>query len=466
MTIVYRKEWGLLILVAALLLGYGCKKDSIITDPSAKLNFSADTLVFDTVFTMNGGGPEPRSVNKRFIVYNPHNESIKTSIWIGGGNASPFRINIDGHAVSHIEDYEIMPKDSIYVFAEVTIDGGNPSNPFFVKDSIVFRTNGNIQDVKLVAWGQDAHYFKDSVLDCNIIWGDVTKPYVIYQSVLVPQGCKLTINPGVKVYSDVGSLIYVAGTLEVKGTKDNTVVLQGARLGAAFEQVPGQWGGIHLLTTSKDNSIEFAEIKNAMVGLRVDSLSSNGQAKVKMKNTVIKNMSAVGVLGYTARLEMENCEVSNCGRFTFALDLGGDAKLNHCTFANLGGDFARRDAGFLLSNADYVDPNNVSHSNSLAFLVTNSIIWGDLDEEMVIYTEGLGAVNGVFDFNILKTEITGFLPSNKLNTDPKFKDIEQGNFELDTLSPAINAATGSTMTIDLKGNPRLGVPDLGAYERE
>ncbi len=31
-------------------------------------------------------------------------------------------------------------------------------------------------------------------------------------------------------------------------------------------------------------------------------------------------------------------------------------------------------------------------------------------------------------------------------------------------NPAINAATGSTATVDLDGNPRVGAPDLGAYE--
>ena len=139
-----------------------CKKDVLNTDSNAKLTFSTDTLLFDTVFTKLGSGNNPRSVNKRFVVRNPYNETIKTSIYLAGGNASPFRINIDGVPTTAINDIEIMPKDSIYILAEVTIDPLNSNNPLIVKDSIVFMTNGNMQDIKLVAWGQDAYYFDNS----------------------------------------------------------------------------------------------------------------------------------------------------------------------------------------------------------------------------------------------------------------------------------------------------------------
>lgn len=40
----------------------------------------------------------------------------------------------------------------------VTIDPNKDDNPLIQTDSIVFETNGNLQDVDLVAWGQDANY--------------------------------------------------------------------------------------------------------------------------------------------------------------------------------------------------------------------------------------------------------------------------------------------------------------------
>ena len=56
------------------------------------------------------------------------------------------------------------------------------------------------------------------------------------------------------------------------------------------------------------------------------------------------------------------------------------------------------------------------------------------------------------------------------NKDPKFKDYEKLNFELDTLSNAkdIGDPTWSGYSpVDLKNRSRLsdGKPDLGAYER-
>lgn len=50
--------------------------------------------------------------------------------------------------------------------------------------------------------------------------------------------------------------------------------------------------------------------------------------------------------------------------------------------------------------------------------------------------------------------------------DPLFTDVAGGDLTLAPGSPAIDAAEGSTATTDLLGNPRSGVPDIGAYERQ
>lgn len=445
-----------------------CKRDDIDNDPSAKVSFDADTVFFDTVFTTLGGGPFPRSVNKRLKVYNPHSNTIKTSIRLAGGTASPYRINIDGESLTQINDYEIMGGDSIYIFVEVSIDPNNTNNPLIVKDSIEFITNGNFQDVKLVAWGQDAHYFRDSVLSCNTVWNDQTKPYVIYQSVLVPENCKLTIGEGVKIYSDVNSTIYVQGTIEINGTANNRVKLQGARLGVDFEDIPGQWRGIHLLTTSNNNIIRYADIENGEIGVRLDSLPNNFGPKAQIENTLIQNMSAVGVLAFTSRLRMLNCCVNNCGQYTFAGDLGGDYDMRHCTFANYGGTFSRREPSFALSNADLVDENGkVLAVNNLQFNIRNSIIYGSLREELAIYNDGQGVVLPTIENNIIRSELQGYSATNQISIDPRFKDIEEQDFSLDTLSPAKDKGPllSPLVSKDLEGTNRDSKPDIGAYER-
>ena len=110
--------------------------------------------------------------------------AIRSYYGLAGGAGSVFRINIDGLNGPVQEDLELAPHDSMYIFVEAT-PGENGINELMrIQDSIVFVTNGNIQDVDLIAWGQDVHILRDSVIDYNATWtGD--KPYVIIDGVLV-----------------------------------------------------------------------------------------------------------------------------------------------------------------------------------------------------------------------------------------------------------------------------------------
>lgn len=459
----------MMLLGGIIFYSSSCRKEKFEENAGAKLTFSADTVLFDTVFTKLGGGPEPRSVNKRFTMRNPHNRTIKTSIHLGMGNASAFRINIDGLAVSHIEDYEIRANDSVYIFVEVTIDPNKVSNPLIIQDSVVFRTNGNTQDVKLVAWGQDAYYFTDSVLSGNLLWDDQIKPYVIYNSVLVDENSKLTITEGVHVYSAVGSRIYVNGSIEIKGNTSNPVVLQGSRLEAAYTNVPGQWLGIRILPASKNNVIQNAIIKNGVIGVEVDSLQNGGGFKLDIHHTKILNMSAGGLIGYTAWIKATNVLSANCGQYTFLGELGGNYQLKHCTFANYNTTFLRSKPSFGLSNADYDDNQGTPLPNNLDFLIQNCIVWGSLKEEVLFYDGGMGDFNRSIEYSMFRTEISSLSGNNnQLNTDPKFKNYRELNFELDTLSPARDAGKILSPPVpdDLRGELRDSKPDIGAFERK
>src|SRR5690606_33819244 len=98
-----------LIIITALLSG-SCRKEIFTDDPSARLQFSTDTVHFDTVFVTVG------SATKNFKVFNPNNQSVKISnIRLAGGENSAFRINIDGRATTMFQDYELAGKDSMYI---------------------------------------------------------------------------------------------------------------------------------------------------------------------------------------------------------------------------------------------------------------------------------------------------------------------------------------------------------------
>src|SRR4051812_45870470 len=95
--------------ISAIILISSCKKDAdFITDSSVHLQFSEDTVMFDTVFVTTG------SATEIFTVRNNSNDAVRIStVRLGGGNASFFRMNINGTPGKVITNVEIGPKDSL-----------------------------------------------------------------------------------------------------------------------------------------------------------------------------------------------------------------------------------------------------------------------------------------------------------------------------------------------------------------
>ena len=119
------KAFLLLFLNATVLFFAACNDEIISTDTSKKLEFSTDTLTFDTVFTTFG------STTHKLLVYNNNSQTLRiSSIALSGGKDSPFRINVDGMKSddNSFTDIEIPGKDSIYIFVEVTIDPANQNS--------------------------------------------------------------------------------------------------------------------------------------------------------------------------------------------------------------------------------------------------------------------------------------------------------------------------------------------------
>ena len=52
----------------------------------------------------------------------------------------------------------------MYIFVEATLDPNIDPDILRIQDSITFSVNGNLQDIDLVAWGQDVHLLRDSVV--------------------------------------------------------------------------------------------------------------------------------------------------------------------------------------------------------------------------------------------------------------------------------------------------------------
>ena len=143
--------WGALLL--GLTLFSQCARVSFSDNPELELDFSADTVFFDTVFTTVG------SVTLPLKVFNPNRESLRIDvIELEGGSDSPFRVNIDGQVGPRVEDWPLLAEDSMWIFIEVTVDPSDATLPFVIEDGIRFNANGQEQRVHLTAWGQNAHF--------------------------------------------------------------------------------------------------------------------------------------------------------------------------------------------------------------------------------------------------------------------------------------------------------------------
>lgn len=455
-----------------------CRKENFYSG-SAELSFDTDTVYFDTVFTRLPGSAYPRSINKQFVIRNPYNDHIKTNVLLAGGTNSPYRLNVDGIATNDLKDYEIRPKDSIFVFVECTLEPNSQTQPALVRDSIIVTTNGSIQEVQLAAYGWDAYYFQDSVLECNSVWDKTDKPYVVVNSVAVNTDCTLEIKPGVNIYSSGNSQFYVLGTMKVNGTNENPVTFQADRLDRRYENTPGQWIGLHYYRFSKDNELNHAIIKNAIIGARVDSLSVNSNNKLTVSNTTIQNCSNIGLLGITADIAVENSIINNCGSYTFLGYFGGNYNLRNNTFTSYNIGFSRNDPHFVFNNIQLDENDNFVRSFPISYNVQNCIIYGSNEDEIQFdIAASQPPTFSNIQSNIIRTKNTDLnINDNTINNghsstpffnDLLFVDYFNYNLELDSLSPATNAGIILTPPIntDIEGNPRDANPDIGAYENK
>lgn len=88
---------------------------------------------------------------------------------------------------SSFYDVEIRSKDSLYVFIEATLAPQDSDEPVFRKDSIVFITNTNRQNVKLLAYGQDFVSLRQKEITQDTLISSA-RPIVIYDSLSVKEG--------------------------------------------------------------------------------------------------------------------------------------------------------------------------------------------------------------------------------------------------------------------------------------
>ncbi len=486
---------------------YSCRKEVSVASSGVHLKFSTDTVFLDTVFSTVG------SSTYNLKVFNPTDETvIIDDIRLGRNQSSKYRINVDGQPGNSHKDVEILPKDSIYIFVEVTASVIGSPESFLYTDSIIFNNKGTEQNVKLVTLTRDAyfHYPTNFLVISGIVvpysilsdnnTGSVTwpndKPHVVYGYGAIDN--ELNIPPGTEVYfhNNSGLLVLSDGVLKVavNAAAGDTVTFAGDRLEPFYEDAPGQWGGvlggIYFAQGSNGNRIHNSVIKNATTAIRLDSAGGMDD-QLTITNSYIMNSSRVGIYGGHGNVKAINTVVANSG-LHLLYAFGGNYEFIHCTFANFWNQSTRSTAGVTLSN--YLDFQNedgtttriVRDLDSASF--GNCLVVGNNRQELAILKDNAGTLNYEFRSAIIDVDEsvpvadrsfdwndTQFFKEKILiNKDPDFVNVERNVYKLDSLSQAVdqgNLDDGTkTNAVDIRGFPNIrsfnNIPDLGAFERQ
>jgi hypothetical protein len=457
-----------ILLILSLAMAIGCKKESFTNSTEAKLIIGNDSLRFDTVFTTAG------SVTQYFLIKNENKQKINISnVQLMGGAASAFKMNVDGSQGTQFTNIEIAGNDSMYVFVRVNVNPNADNQPFVMRDSIKLQWNGNTTFKQLEAWGQNANYIRSTILQGNINWTK-DKPYVILGGMIVDTNAVLTIQQGTRIHLNSDAPFIVDGTLTINGTKTDSVVFRSNRLDDPYRDYPGAWPGIYFRGSSINNQLTYTYIKNAYQGIVVEKPSSNANPKLTLNNCVLDNIYDIGLFAVNSSVVANNCLISNCGT-NVALIYGGNYQFNHCTVVSASNSFVQH-KNPALTATNFVKQNNTIYTSPLTAVFTNSIVWGDegfVDNEIVVQKEGTAAANVTLNNVLFRAKVD---PSNTVfnnvlrNTNPQFDSVDVVrriyDFRLKAGSPAINKGVVTPLTTDFNGFSRVGLPDLGCYEKQ
>ena len=389
-----------------------------------------------------------------------------------GGSASAFKINVDGTSAAEVDNIEINANDSIYVFVQVNVNPTTANLPFLIQDSILISYNGNQRFVQLQAYGQNAIFLNSVTVKENISWNK-NLPYVVLGGILIDSNATLTIQQGTRIYLHANAPFLVAGTLIVNGAKQDSVVFSSDRLDPDYKDLPAGWPGIFFSSSSKNNRLTHAVIKNAYQGIIAQDLSINANPKVTLSQCVVDNIYDVGVLGINTNIYADNCLISNCGS-NVLLELGGDYRFINCTIASYNNFYVTHQTPVLqASNAAM--QNGVILTQPLKAYFQNCIFWGDngnVDDEIAIGIENSNPFPINFDHVLYKAknDITnGTFDSHSIkNMDPQFDSIDVSHnyydFHLKSNSPAIDTGVITSFPRDLDDRLRDAKPDIGCYE--
>lgn len=453
-------------------------EDDIATNPAYKLNFSVDTIAFDTVFTTIG------SATKEFMIYNRNNKPLNiSSISVANSDHSGFRINVDGRKGQSFSDILILGNDSLFVLVEVTIDPTGEDQPLLIEDQIRFLTNGNTQSIQLAAYGQDVHLIRDGYTFDKDTLLTAEKPYLVYDSIEVATGVTVEIEEGAIFYMHNKAKWIIDGKLLAKGTVGSPVLFRGDRLDylekdRLYDRIPGQWEGIYFSPESFENELDHVIIRNTVNGIVCEE-STPETRKLTITNSQLTNSDKSVLQAINCHIAVAGTELSNAVEDVVALH-GGKYSFIHCTLANYMARKTRANGMYTLYLSNFYKTGEEKAFPLVESTFENCIVDGSFSEELEIDMKDPVAGIYRFDHCTLKSGKQGAELTNIQKGSPSY--VSLGNRTNDyyfdfRLTPDEDSGTyygigngdpvpAEKYPLDRYGENRLAdgkAPDVGAY---
>ena len=451
------------LFLAFLLWGMiGCTDQSDILESARDgygLYLSTDTVSFDTLVAGR------QSITRRLRILNQSGENLTLpAIRLQRGDDSPFLLTINGQAGTSQPDIPINHGDSLLVLIELTPDNNGSNSIEEVVDYVVFDnpSTGQNYSVTLQAWAVQVTLRQKAVI-CSETWTRQTAQ-LITDTLVVDAGCTLTVEEGTQVLFDPGGVIFVLGQLQVQGTPEEPVLFRSSRMDAYYQQAPGLWNGVYFLEGSTDNNLRHLILENSQTGLRIGTPDSDTLPDVILRNVTIRHSSQFGIQAYNSDLFAENLLVYDIGIIPCFHAIGGSYRYQHATITNFPSQLSNGDPAVVF--ADHLILDDQTLSDVLTVDLRHSIVWGGGSAtDVVVSLVETGTDRIRIENNIIYSEQDwdDNLVSSAIDF-VRFRNPFSFDYQLDSLSPAIDASFGSTLSSDIDGRPRDSVPDLGAYE--
>jgi hypothetical protein len=378
--------------LVTILLCVACSDDEqFTTSRSDVLTLPDDTLKMDTVFSGQA------SSTYTFWIRNQNSKALRVSDVRLAGGSNGFRVNVDGEYLHpSVSGLEILGKDSILVFVEVTAPKAGQQTPKPLDEQLILTLESGIQqEVKLRAWTWDVERWDNKTITADEeVKAD--KPILVFGKLTIAPEATLRLR-GTTLYFHDGAYVDVQGSLDAE-----EATLRGDRLDRMFPYLPydhisGQWRGLVVRENAR-LLLTDCDVHGANEAIFAEKGSS-----IELTGTTVHNTAGIGINATECTVVLDHCLLSNAEGHLLTAK-GCQLTMSHCILAQYY-PFAMRDVALHLDEgtkhqiekmviAGYED-ELIARADDVEELSDEQYFVAEKDDFVLIDEENL-----IYDFNL------------------------------------------------------------------